>query len=99
MQDYALHHSEVKQAPQEARRAQPRRPPWTTDHRRVPEHRAANRHLDLEQRPAGTNTAEFTMIQVMLHGVWLNSVVARVWRNTGGRINRKIFHYEIGGEW
>lgn len=23
----------------------------------------------------------------------------RVWRQTGGRINDKIFHYEVGGEW
>lgn len=25
--------------------------------------------------------------------------VARLWRFTGGRINDKIFHYEVGGEW
>lgn len=23
----------------------------------------------------------------------------RVWRQTGGRINDKLFHYEVGGEW
>ena len=25
--------------------------------------------------------------------------VSRLWRFTGGRINDKIFHYEVGGEW
>jgi hypothetical protein len=25
--------------------------------------------------------------------------VARLWRFTGGRINDKIFHYDVGGEW
>ena len=25
--------------------------------------------------------------------------VSRLWRFTGGRINDKIFHYDVGGEW
>lgn len=25
--------------------------------------------------------------------------VSRLWRFTGGKINDKIFHYEVGGEW
>lgn len=40
----------------------------------MPAYRPANRELDLNDRPAGTNPAEFVFIQSMLHGVWLNAV-------------------------
>ncbi|KAJ5683598.1 hypothetical protein N7462_006763 [Penicillium macrosclerotiorum] len=73
---------------------------WPAHHRRMPAYRAANHHLDLTDRPAGNgHPAEYAFIQIMLHGVWLNASVARLWRFTGGRLNDKIFHYEVGGEW
>lgn len=35
--------------------------------------------------------------QEELTNIWQS--VARLWRFTGGRINDKIFHYDVGGEW
>ena len=117
--DYELHHSgsEVPQLPERvpvSHAAQPAS--WPSNYRRIPAYRPVDRELDQSERPAGSNPAEFVLIQVMLHGVWLNAVsiyakssnwiiliyvqsVARLWRFTGGRINDKIFHYEVGGEW
>lgn len=72
---------------------------WPTEHRRIPPHRPINRELDFAERPAGLNGAEFVFIQVMLNGVRLNANVARLWRATGGKINDRIFRYDVGGEW
>ncbi|KAJ5609993.1 hypothetical protein N7510_006712 [Penicillium lagena] len=99
--DYEVHHSSVEQhhatvnlAPSSTQPAD-----WPSHHRRMPAYRPANRNLDLIERPAGSNGAEYVFIQVMLHGVWLNASAARFWRFTGGRISDKLFHYEVGGEW
>ncbi|KAE8346125.1 hypothetical protein BDV24DRAFT_158922 [Aspergillus arachidicola] len=103
LNDYELHHSTVNEpSAADTNRdtshvPQPRN--WPRDHRRVPAYRPINYDLDQSQRPAGSNTVECAFVSVMLHGVWMNAVVSRCWRKTFGRINDKIFHYEIGGEW
>ncbi|KAJ5653300.1 hypothetical protein N7490_000303 [Penicillium lividum] len=101
--DYEVHHSgqeehaPMNSSPSQAPTTQP--PNWPSDHRRIPAYRPINRNLDHSQRPPGANNVERVIITVMLHGVWLNAVTSRVWRFTGGRINNRLFHYEIGGEW
>ncbi|KAJ5638337.1 hypothetical protein N7490_008216 [Penicillium lividum] len=98
--DYELHHSEERSTSTPAPAPPVSQPvDWPTDHRRMPAYRPANHHLDYTERTAGTSVPEFVFIQVMLHGVWLNAAASRLWRFTGGRINDKIFHYEVGGEW
>lgn len=74
--DYEVHHSGVEQhyatvnpAPSSTQPAN-----WPSYHRRMPAYRPTNRNLDRIDRPAGSNGVEFTFIQVMLHGVWLNAV-------------------------
>ncbi|KAI9930235.1 hypothetical protein ASPWEDRAFT_23957 [Aspergillus wentii DTO 134E9] len=101
--DYELHHSGSDNVHESH---EPAVPPvqsqpanWPSNHRRVPAYRPINRNLEFDERPAGSNPAEFVFIQTMLHGVWLNAAVSRLWRFTGGRINDRIFHYEVGGEW
>ncbi|KAJ6094583.1 hypothetical protein N7467_002096 [Penicillium canescens] len=100
--DYEVHHS-GNDNHDEHEHASPittRQPTdWPTDHRRMPAYRPTNRNLPFEERPGGSNPAEMVFIQVMLNGVWLNAAVSRLWRFTGGRINDKIFHYDVGGEW
>ncbi|KAF7173774.1 hypothetical protein CNMCM5623_006015 [Aspergillus felis] len=94
--DYELHHSgsEEPQSSERARISQAAQPTnWPSNYRRVPAYRPANHELDYSERPAGSNRGEFVFIQVMLHGS-----VARLWRFTGGRINDRIFRYDIGGE-
>ncbi|RHZ62435.1 uncharacterized protein CDV56_100060 [Aspergillus thermomutatus] len=101
--DYELHHSGSEE-PQSSERepvsqaAQAQPANWPSNYRRMPAYRPVNRELDLSERPAGSNPAEFVFIQVMLHGVWLNASAARLWRFTGGRINDRIFRYDVGGE-
>ncbi|BCS28629.1 uncharacterized protein APUU_70199S [Aspergillus puulaauensis] len=102
--DYELHHSGNSQnttspspSPSPPQQQQPAN--WPTNHRRVPPYRPVDRSLSFEERAAGSNVPEFIFIQSMLHGCWLNASVARLWRFTGGRINDRIFHYEIGGEY
>ncbi|KAJ5266528.1 hypothetical protein N7478_009336 [Penicillium angulare] len=101
--DYEVHHSEEQPtsvAPEPVTSGVSDQPAnWPTDHRRMPAYRPINPNLSYLERPAGTDGAEYAFIQVMLHGVWLNAAVSRLWRFTGGRINDKVFHYEVGGEW
>ncbi|PYH48925.1 uncharacterized protein BP01DRAFT_353231 [Aspergillus saccharolyticus JOP 1030-1] len=104
LSDYELHHSGATTSSpslDSTDSTTPSAPPtnWPTDHRRVPAYRPVNRNQNQSERPAGANGAEYVFIQTMLHGVWLNAVVSRIWHATGGKINDKIFHYEIGGEW
>ncbi|KAJ0414602.1 hypothetical protein BJY00DRAFT_318686 [Aspergillus carlsbadensis] len=102
--DYELHHSGPESTA--SQNAHPSSPSpsssqpanWPTDHRRVPPHRPVNRNLDRAERAAGSNVPEYIFIQSMLHGVWLNASVSRLWRFTGGRINDRIFRYDVGGE-
>ncbi|KAJ5952529.1 uncharacterized protein N7479_010942 [Penicillium vulpinum] len=99
---YEVHHSGHEQLapmipPSTAPINQP--PNWPADHHRIPAYRPINRSLDQSQRPPGANNLERVIITVMLHGVWLNAAVSRVWRFTGGRLNDRLFHYGIGGEW
>ncbi|PYH30948.1 uncharacterized protein BO87DRAFT_365790 [Aspergillus neoniger CBS 115656] len=103
LSDYEIHHtgSETQPQPRVPRDAVPVFQPvdWPSHYRRIPSYRPVNRNLSYEERSAGTSPVEYMFIQTMLHGVWLNASVARLWRFTGGRINDKIFHYEVGGEW
>ncbi|PWY62326.1 hypothetical protein BO83DRAFT_412664 [Aspergillus eucalypticola CBS 122712] len=103
LSDYEIHHtgSETQPQPRVPRDAVPVTQPvdWPSHYRRIPSYRPLNRNLSYEERSAGTGPVEYMFIQTMLHGVWLNATVARLWRFTGGRINDKIFHYEVGGEW
>ncbi|KAL3490491.1 hypothetical protein BJX62DRAFT_238127 [Aspergillus germanicus] len=104
--DYELHHSGSESASSQnahsfspspsTSSSQPAN--WPTNHRRVPPHRPVNRNLDRAERAAGSNVPEYIFIQSMLHGVWLNASVSRLWRFTGGRINDRIFRYDVGGE-
>jgi len=105
--DYELHHSGDPEKPAVAEdpnlradlAASSSNPPsWPTDHRAVPPYRPIDRNLDFEQRPAGANLIESIFIATMLNGVRLNANLNRLWRATGGRLNDRIFHYEIGGE-
>ncbi|KAL5340409.1 hypothetical protein BJX70DRAFT_361688 [Aspergillus crustosus] len=105
--DYELHHSGADPSSNNQNTAsssspaqsatQP--PTWPSDHRRVPPYRPINRNLDQAERAAGASVPEYIFIQSMLHGVWLNASVARLWRFTGGRINDRIFRYDVGGEY
>ncbi|RDH31260.1 hypothetical protein BDQ94DRAFT_172358 [Aspergillus welwitschiae] len=75
--DYEVHHSEQQEtvhANVETRPSLGQPPDWPRDHRRVPAYRPINYNLDQSERPAGSNGVEWAFIEVMLHGVWLNSV-------------------------
>lgn len=52
-------------------------PNWPRNHYRVPSHRPVNRNLDPEERPKGSNAAEFAFLTMMFTGVYLNSVSDR----------------------
>ncbi|KAJ5490003.1 hypothetical protein N7453_010828 [Penicillium expansum] len=100
--DYEIHRSGREQtAPVIPSSTAPTNQPpnWPADHHRIPAYRPINPNLDQSQRPPGANSLERGIITVMLHGVWLNAVISRVWRFTGGRLNDRFFHYQIGGEW
>ncbi|KAJ5912897.1 hypothetical protein N7504_001780 [Penicillium tannophilum] len=96
--DYELHHSgsQVNEPPASSASQQIS---WPAHYRRIPPHRPINYDLDYDERPAGSNPAESVLIFVLMHGVWLNGSIAKLWRKTGGKINDRIFRYEVGGEW
>ncbi|KAL4876676.1 hypothetical protein BJY04DRAFT_199603 [Aspergillus karnatakaensis] len=101
--DYELHHSGAETSPNNNQSPQPSQTSaqpqdWPSEYRRVPPYRPINRNLDRAERAAGASVPEYIFIQSMLHGVWLNASVARLWRFTGGRINDRIFRYDVGGE-
>ncbi|KAF9892288.1 hypothetical protein FE257_002065 [Aspergillus nanangensis] len=77
----------------------PNPPDWPTNYRRVPPHRPINRHLDLTQRPNGSNTAEYIFVNVMLNGVRLNSLFVTSYEKTLGNVYPQLTRYKIGGEW
>ncbi|KAL4803140.1 hypothetical protein BDV18DRAFT_163200 [Aspergillus unguis] len=107
--DYALHHSDSQanqptepesQSPSPSGTPSQEQPAnWPSNHRRVPPYRPINRTLDFSERAAGANVPEYIFIQSMLHGVWLNASVSRLWRFTGGRITDRVFRYDVGGEY
>ncbi|TVY52651.1 hypothetical protein LCER1_G005667 [Lachnellula cervina] len=74
-------------------------PNWPRNHYRVPSHRPVNRNLDPEERPKGSNAAEFAFLTMMFTGVYLNSAAAKIWGRTGGPYFPGLFRYAIGGEW
>ncbi|KAK0741127.1 hypothetical protein B0T18DRAFT_432302 [Schizothecium vesticola] len=73
-------------------------PGWESSYRQVPPHRCVNRNLDAESRPWGAHGAQSPVIFAMMHGVWLKSSVAWLWRKTGGRVNDGVFRTTVGGE-
>ncbi|KAL4760899.1 uncharacterized protein BDW70DRAFT_160318 [Aspergillus foveolatus] len=106
--DYELHHSTPYPSPSSPSPSQSQSPApvqqanpasWPTHHRRIPAYRPINRNLDFVERSAGSSVPEYIFIQSMLHGVWLNASIAQLWRATGGRINDRIFRYDVGGEY
>ncbi|KAL3437033.1 hypothetical protein BDV09DRAFT_183734 [Aspergillus tetrazonus] len=106
--DYELHHSTpspsaLSSSPPQSQSAAPVQQAnpasWPTHHRRIPPYRPINRNLDFAERSAGSSVPEYIFIQSMLHGVWLNASIAQLWRATGGKINDRIFRYDVGGEY
>ncbi|KAL2815822.1 hypothetical protein BDW59DRAFT_166635 [Aspergillus cavernicola] len=104
--DYELHHSGNNQAPSESdsQSVSPSLSPsqpqtWPSNHRRIPPYRPINRTLDQAERAAGANVGEVIFIQSMMHGVWLNASISQLWRSTGGRLNDRIFRFDVGGEY
>ncbi|KAI2787948.1 hypothetical protein POX_f08330 [Penicillium oxalicum] len=65
---------------------------------------APTTHLRMSNQPRNGRLTgvgcqpEYAFIQIMLHGCWINSTMAKLWGATGGKINDKIFYYDIGGE-
>ncbi|ROW15910.1 hypothetical protein VPNG_02675 [Cytospora leucostoma] len=51
-------------------------PDWAAEHRGVPPYRPINTRLDRSQRPWGINPVASAFIFTMMHGVWLNAVLA-----------------------
>jgi hypothetical protein len=49
-------------------------PHWPRDHHRIPDYRPVNRHLNVEERPRGSNGIERTFLLFMFTGVALNAV-------------------------
>ncbi|EPS29288.1 hypothetical protein PDE_04237 [Penicillium oxalicum 114-2] len=99
--DYEVHHSGSEQvnAPTTTSAHVEPASEWPSHWRRMPAYRPVNRQLDQNDRPAGNgHPAEYAFIQIMLHGCWINSTMAKLWGATGGKINDKIFYYDIGGE-
>jgi hypothetical protein len=47
---------------------------WPRDHHRIPNYRPINRHLNLAERPNGSNGIEHTFLLFMFTGVALNAV-------------------------
>ncbi|KAJ5524317.1 hypothetical protein N7494_010967 [Penicillium frequentans] len=94
--DYELHHSgsQVNEPPASLSHIS-----WPVHYRRIPPHRPINYDLDFDERPTGSNPVESVFVSLTLHGAWLNGSIARLWRKTGGRINDRVFRYEVGGEW
>ncbi|KAL4742672.1 hypothetical protein BDV11DRAFT_167067 [Aspergillus similis] len=106
--DYELHHSTPSPSASSSSPPQSQALPpvqqanpatWPTHHRRIPPYRPINRNLDFAERSAGSSVPEYIFVQTMLHGVWLNASIAQLWRATGGRINDRIFRYDVGGEY
>lgn len=107
--DYDLHHSNTSESSGEAAPVSSAREEtatsvsnpdsWPTDHRRVPPYRPINYNLDFAERPGGTDAAEYIFIAVMLNGVGVAATANSIWRATAGKVNDRIFRYQIGGEW
>ncbi|KAJ9653754.1 hypothetical protein H2198_007101 [Neophaeococcomyces mojaviensis] len=71
---------------------------WTRDYNGVPPYRPINYDLDHELRPWARPGIETAFVWTMLNGVGVVAATARLWRNTGGRLNDTIFRFSIGGE-
>ncbi|KAK2065741.1 hypothetical protein LY76DRAFT_558789 [Colletotrichum caudatum] len=73
-------------------------PGWHDRHRQVPPYRPVNRHLDLADRPWGSNGIETPFVYLMLNGCWLQEIASTFWRATVGRVNKTLFRAKVGGE-
>uniref|UniRef100_A0A0B7K413 Uncharacterized protein n=1 Tax=Bionectria ochroleuca TaxID=29856 RepID=A0A0B7K413_BIOOC len=105
LRDYRLYHSRGETIITEnvngentnlSRSVQP--PGWDTTHRRVPPYRPADRERSQEEYNVYTSNVERAFITTMFTGVLINATMAKVWGASGGRINRNIFKYRVGGE-
>ncbi|KAK3899140.1 hypothetical protein C8A05DRAFT_18386 [Staphylotrichum tortipilum] len=102
--DYELHISEPRTASAASPGAssQPRvqNPPgWSQDHRSVPPYRPINRDLDRDQIMVYQNNVERTFVTTMFFGIRVVTAAHRTWCATGGKINDRLFRYEVGGEY
>ncbi|CAI6096763.1 unnamed protein product [Clonostachys chloroleuca] len=105
LRDYRLYHSRRENNITEhvngentnlPRSAHP--PGWDTTHRRVPPYRPADRERSQEEYNVYTSNVERAFITTMFTGVLINATMAKAWGASGGRINRSIFKYRVGGE-
>ncbi|KIW07199.1 uncharacterized protein PV09_02065 [Verruconis gallopava] len=71
---------------------------WPEDYNAIPPYRPINYHLDRESRPWAQPGIETAFVWTMLNGVGIIAFSSKVWRQTGGRLNDKIFRFSIGGE-
>ncbi|SPO01438.1 uncharacterized protein DNG_04111 [Cephalotrichum gorgonifer] len=104
LQDYELHHSpapaHVREPSAENDVSQrPDSPPWETTYRRVPPYRPVDTNLDQSQRRVYTSGVEQVFIGTMFTGVFTVATAAKAWHGTVGRVNDRIFRYQIGGEY
>ncbi|EUC40585.1 hypothetical protein COCMIDRAFT_108406 [Bipolaris oryzae ATCC 44560] len=106
--DYDLHHTTTEGGhhdaslnahPNPAANAQQQQNPshWPTQHRRVPVYRPVNRELDQSERRVYLNGIEQAFVGVMFTGVFLESTMSKIWRNSFGRVWN--VGYKLGGEW
>ncbi|KAF1941287.1 hypothetical protein EJ02DRAFT_348175 [Clathrospora elynae] len=106
--DYNLHHTHEEEldtspnphpAPAPSSNTPTRLNPrdWPTTHRRVPVYRPVNMELDQSERRVYLNGIERAFVGVMFTGVFLESTVSKIWRNSLGRVWN--VGYKLGGEW
>jgi len=72
---------------------------WLTGYRAIPGFRSTDRQTDYWERAAGRDSVEGGFVMTAFLGLYINAAITRVWRKTGGRINERIFRYDVGGEW
>ncbi|RDW85614.1 hypothetical protein BP5796_03939 [Coleophoma crateriformis] len=101
LQDYQIHLTGGESIPvQQSHSAVVGNPAnWPTDRNRIPPYRPINRHLDMEQRPLGSNAFENAFLFAMFSGVVANASIAKFWGKTLGPVFPGLFKYSIGGEW
>lgn len=73
LQDYEVHHSgsdDQEVAPPTTNEIKRETNPsdWPANYNRIPAYRPLNRHLDMQERPAGLNVPEMIFIGTMLRG-------------------------------
>ncbi|EMD65924.1 hypothetical protein GGP41_010698 [Bipolaris sorokiniana] len=102
--DYDLHHTtegghdaSLNAHANPAANAQQNPSHWPTQHRRVPAYRPVNTQLDESERRVYLNGIEQAFVGTMFTGVFLQSAMSKIWRNSLGRVWN--VGYKLGGEW